>query len=57
MESSKVNDIPGLRARLSVSQDKEASKVGISRQTLSSYESKKREMPWSVYSFSFMHFK
>lgn len=43
-----VNDMPVLRARLGVSQDEVASKVGISRQTLSSYESRKRRMPWSV---------
>lgn len=43
-----VNDLPVLRARLGVSQEDVASKIGVSRQTYNSYEAKKRPVPWSV---------
>lgn len=43
-----VNDLPVLRARLGVSQEEVASKIGVSRQTYNSYEAKKRPVPWSV---------
>ena len=40
-----VNDPPVLRARLSVSQEEVAEKIGVSRQTYNSHESKKRKIP------------
>lgn len=43
-----VNDLPVLRARLGISQEEIASKIGVSRQTYNSYEVKKRQVPWSV---------
>lgn len=43
-----VNDLPVLRARMGVSQEEVASKIGVSRQTYNSYEAKKRSLPWSV---------
>jgi DNA-binding XRE family transcriptional regulator len=43
-----VNDLPVLRARLGVSQEEIASKIGVSRQTYNAYEAKKRPIPWSV---------
>ena len=43
-----VNDLPVLRARLGVSQEEIASKIGVSRQTYNAYEAKKRPVPWSV---------
>lgn len=43
-----INDLPILRARLGVSQEEVASKIGVSRQTYNSYEAKKRPIPWSV---------
>ena len=43
-----VNDLPVLRARLGVSQEEVAEKIGVSRQTYNSYESKKRKIPWNI---------
>lgn len=43
-----VNDLPVLRARLGISQEELALKIGVSRQTYNSYEAKKRPVPWSV---------
>lgn len=43
-----VNDLPVLRARMGISQEELASKIGVSRQTYNSYEAKKRPVPWSV---------
>lgn len=43
-----VNDLPVLRARLGISQEEVALKIGVSRQTYNSYEAKKRPVPWSV---------
>lgn len=43
-----VNDLPVLRARLGISQEEIALKIGVSRQTYNSYEAKKRPVPWSV---------
>lgn len=44
-----VNDLPVLRARLGVSQEEVAEKIGVSRQTYNSYESKKRKIPWNIF--------
>lgn len=43
-----VNDLPVLRARIGISQEDVAAKIGVSRQTYNSYEAKKRPIPWSV---------
>lgn len=43
-----VNALPVLRARLGISQEEVALKIGVSRQTYNSYEAKKRPVPWSV---------
>lgn len=43
-----VNDLPVLRARIGISQEDIAAKIGVSRQTYNSYEAKKRPIPWSV---------
>ena len=43
-----VNDLPVLRARIGISQEDIAAKIGVSRQTYNSYEVKKRPIPWSV---------
>ena len=43
-----VNDLPVLRARIGISQEDVAAKIGVSRQTYNSYEAKKRPVPWSV---------
>lgn len=42
-------DLPVLRARLSVSQEELAEKIGISRQTYNSIENGKKEMSWMVF--------
>ena len=44
-----VDELPSLRAKISISQDELADYVGISRQTLSSVELKKREITWHVF--------
>ena len=43
-----VNDLPVLRARIGISQEDVAAKIGVLRQTYNSYEAKKRPVPWSV---------
>ncbi|MEY8428761.1 helix-turn-helix transcriptional regulator [Lachnospiraceae bacterium 46-15] len=43
-----VNDLPVLRARIGISQEDIAAKIGVSRQTYNSYGAKKRPIPWSV---------
>ena len=43
------NDLPVLRARMGLSQDAIADKIGISRQTYSSIETGKREMTWTTF--------
>ena len=42
------NDLPVLRARVGLSQEVLADKIGISRQTYSSIETGKREMAWTT---------
>lgn len=41
--------LPLLRAKLNLSQEDLAFKIGITRQTISAFESKQREMTWSVF--------
>lgn len=43
------NELPVLRAKARVSQSDLAKKIGISRQTYSSLETGKREMPWTTF--------
>lgn len=43
------NELPVLRTKAKVSQEEIASKIGVSRQTFSSFETGKREMPWTVF--------
>lgn len=42
------NELPVLRARLGISQESLAEKIGVSRQTYSSIETGKREMTWTT---------
>lgn len=44
-----VDELPVLRVKLGMSQDELSNIVGISRQTYSSMETKRRKMSWSVY--------
>jgi len=44
-----VEELPVLRLKVGISQDELASAVGISRQTYSSMETKKRKMSWSLF--------
>ena len=43
------NELPVLRARVRVSQENIAKKIGISRQTYSGIETGKREMTWTTF--------
>lgn len=43
------SELPVLRTKAKVSQEKIASKIGVSRQTFSSIETGKREMSWTVF--------
>lgn len=42
-----VNELPVLRACLGLSQEEVADRIGISRQTYNSIESKRRNLTWS----------
>lgn len=44
-----VDELPVLRTKLSVSQTEIADMIGVSRQTYSSIETRKRKMTWSIY--------
>lgn len=44
-----TNELPVLRAKIGISQDELSRIIGISRQTYSSIETKKREMSWSIF--------
>ena len=44
-----TEELPLLRAKLGLSQDDLSSIIGISRQTYSSIETKKRRMSWNTY--------
>ena len=43
-------NLPALRAKLGLSQDDLADRLGFSRQTISAIENGKREMQWSTFS-------
>ena len=47
--SNLVEELPVLRTKLGVSQDELGSLVGISRQTYSAIETKRKKMNWSIY--------
>mgnify|MGYP002726552881 CR=1 FL=1 len=47
--SALTNELPVLRARLSMSQEEIAKAIGVSRQTYGSIETKKRDMSWTVF--------
>lgn len=44
-----IKNLPILRAATSMTQAELADKVGVSRQTIVSIETRKRPMPWSLY--------
>lgn len=43
-----TNELPVLRARLGLSQEEVADRIGVSRQTYNSIEGKRRNMSWST---------
>lgn len=49
MISRLVDELPVLRTKMGVSQDELANMIGISRQTYSSLETRKRKMTWSIF--------
>ena len=51
-----TEELPSLRAKIGVSQEDLCSIVGISRQTYSSIETKKRKMSWNIYLSLIMFF-
>ena len=44
-----VDNLPVLRAKLGLSQEKIAGIIGITRQTISAIENKSREMSWPIF--------
>lgn len=44
-----AEELPVLRIKMGVSQDELSSMIGLSRQTYSTFETKKRNMTWSVF--------
>ena len=46
---SLTDELPVLRAKLSISQEELAAKIGISRQTINAIEAKKRDMSWGMF--------
>ena len=44
-----TDELPAIRARLSISQDQLASRAGISRQTVSLIETRKQTMTWVTF--------
>lgn len=44
-----VDELPVFRTRLGTSQDELANMIGISRQTYSSIETKRRKMSWGIF--------
>lgn len=44
-----VDELPALRAKIGISQDQLAEYVGVSRQTLSAIETRKRPLSWQTF--------
>lgn len=44
-----VENLPILRSKLNISQEQLASLLGVTRQTISNFESGQRKMTWSVF--------
>jgi DNA-binding XRE family transcriptional regulator len=44
-----VDELPSLRAKIGISQDRLAEYVGLSRQTLSAIETRKRPISWQTF--------
>ena len=44
-----IDELPVLRARLGITQEMLATKVGCSRQTVNSVENRKKEMTWQLF--------
>ena len=51
-----VDEMPSLRAKLGISQDDVAKRIGVSRQTISAIESKKRKATWNLFLSLFVFF-
>ena len=51
-----TEELPSLRAKIGITQEELCSIVGISRQTYSSIETKKRKMSWNIYLSLIMFF-
>lgn len=51
------NELPVLRAKVRVSQETVAEKIGISRQTYSCIETGKRELSWTIFLALFAYFQ
>lgn len=51
-----TEELPALRAKIGITQEELCSIVGISRQTYSSIETKKRKMSWNTYLSLIMFF-
>lgn len=51
-----TEELPSLRAKIGITQEELCNIVGISRQTYSSIETKKRKMSWNIYLSLIMFF-
>lgn len=51
-----TEELPSLRAKIGITQEELCDIVGISRQTYSSIETKKRKMSWNIYLSLIMFF-
>jgi DNA-binding XRE family transcriptional regulator len=51
-----TEELPSMRAKIGITQEELCSIVGISRQTYSSIETKKRKMSWNIYLSLIMFF-
>lgn len=52
-----LHELPVLRARLGLSQEELAERIGVSRQTYGGIENGKRDMTWTVFMAFFGYFK
>jgi len=51
-----VDELPALRAKLGISQGEVAKRIGVSRQTVSAIESKRRKVTWNLFLSLFVFF-